>query len=50
MSFPQVHAVLYYDSKSDSDWTLVDTPGNLGVTTFTALAQTPYFGFPFVGS
>ena len=26
-SMPDVHALLYYDSQSDSDWTLVDTPG-----------------------
>ncbi len=50
VTFPQVHAVLYYDSKSNSDWTLVDTPGQLGFTQFVAMAQTPYFEFPFVGS
>jgi Glycosyl hydrolase family 26 len=49
-TMPHVHAVLYYDSKSSSDWTLVDTPGNLGADQFSDLAQTPYFGFPFVGS
>ena len=49
-SFPQVRAMLYYDSKSTSDWTLVDAPGDLGADQFTALAQNPYFGFPFVGS
>jgi len=49
-SFPQVHAVLYYDSKSTSDWTLVDAPGDLGADQFATLAQTPYFGYPFVGS
>ena len=47
---PDVHALLYYDSKSDSDWTLVDTPGDLGADQFTDLAQTPYFEFPFAGS
>ena len=50
VTFPEVKAVLYYDSKSTSDWTLVDTPGNLGMTAFTTLGQTPYFGYPFVGS
>ena len=50
VSFPQVHAVLYYDSKSLSDWTLVDTPGQLGFTQFVTMGQNPYFGFPFVGS
>jgi hypothetical protein len=49
-SFPQVRAVLYYDSKSTLDWTLVDAPGNLGADQFAALAQNPYFGFPFVGT
>jgi hypothetical protein len=50
VTFPQVHAVLYYDSQSTSDWTLVDTPGQLGFTQFVAMGQTPYFGYPFVGS
>jgi hypothetical protein len=50
VTFPGVKAVLYYDSKSTSDWTLVDTPGNLGASAFVAMGQTPYFGFPFVGS
>ena len=45
-----MHAVLYYDSKSDSDWTLVDAPGTSGPTSSPTLAQTPYFGFPYVGS
>jgi len=49
-SFPQVRGVLYYDSRSTSDWTLVDVPGDLGADQFATLAQTPYFGFPFVGS
>ena len=49
-SFPQVRAMLYYDSKSTLDWTLVDVPGDLGADQFATLAQTPYFGFPFVGS
>ena len=49
-SLPDVHALLYYDSRSDSDWTLVDTPGDLGADQFTDLAQNPYFGFPFAGS
>ena len=49
-SFPQVRAVLYYDSKSTSDWTLVDVPGDLGADQFATFAQIPYFGFPFVGS
>ncbi|MGD0882565.1 MAG: hypothetical protein ABSB09_13440 [Acidimicrobiales bacterium] len=50
VSFPQVRAVLYYDSMSDSDWTLVNNPGNLGFDQFIALGQNPYFGYPFVGS
>ena len=50
VTFPGVKAVMYYDSKSTSDWTLTDTPGDLGVTAFTTLGQTPYFGFPFIGS
>ena len=50
VTFPGVKAVLYYDSKSTSDWTLVDAPGNLGMTAFITWGQTPYFGFPFVGS
>jgi hypothetical protein len=48
--FPDLHAILYYDSKSTSDWTLVDTPGQLGFTQFVAMGQNPYFGYPFVGS
>ena len=48
--FPQIRAVLYYDSKATSDWTLVDAPGDLGADQFAALGQTPYFGFPYVGS
>jgi hypothetical protein len=50
VTFPQVHAILYYDSKSDSDWTLVNTPGQPGFTQFVTMGQTPYFGYPFVGS
>ncbi len=50
VSFPQVHAVLYYDSKSDFDWTLVNTPGQLGFDAFVAMGQLPYFGYPFVGA
>jgi hypothetical protein len=50
VTFPDLKAVLYYDSESTSDWTLVDTPGQLGATAFTTMGQTPYFGFPFVGS
>jgi len=50
VSFPKVHAVLYYDSKSTSDWTLVNTPGQPGFTQFVTMGQTPYFGYPFVGS
>ena len=50
VSFPQVHAILYYDSKSDSDWTLVNTPGQPGFTQFVTMGQTPYFGYPFVGT
>jgi len=50
VTFPQVHAVLYYDSKSTSDWTLVDTPGQAGFTQFTTMAQTPYFEFPYSGT
>ena len=50
VTFPGVKAILYYDSKSTSDWTLVDAPGNLGMTAFITWGQTPYFGFPFVGS
>ncbi len=49
-SMPDVHAVLYYDSKSDSDWTLVNAPGDLGADQFADLAQTPYFDYPFAGS
>ncbi len=50
VTFPQVHALLYYDSKSDSDWTLTDSPGNLGFTQFVALGQTPYFQYPYTGT
>ncbi len=50
VSFPKVHAVLYYDSKSDSDWTLVDTPGQLGFDAFVAMGQESYYGFPFTGT
>ncbi|HEY5110199.1 MAG TPA: glycosyl hydrolase [Acidimicrobiales bacterium] len=50
VTFPGLKAVLYYDSKSTSDWTLADTPGQLGLSAFTTMGQTPYFGFPFVGS
>jgi len=49
-SFPQVRAILYYDSKSTLDWTLVNVPGDLGADQFAALAQNPYFGFPFIGT
>jgi hypothetical protein len=49
-TFPGLKAILYYDSKSTFDWTLTDTPGQLGMSAFVAMGQTPYFGFPFVGS
>ncbi len=47
---PDVKAVLYYDSESTEDWTLQDLPGNLGLSAFITLGQTPYFMYPFVGS
>jgi hypothetical protein len=47
--FPGVKAVIYYDSMSTSDWTLVDAPGNLGLSQFIAMGQLPYFRFPFTG-
>jgi len=47
--YPHVHAILYYDSKSASDWTLVNTPGQQGLSQFVAMGQNPYFGFPYTG-
>ncbi len=45
--FPQIHAVLYYDSQSASDWTLTNTAGDLGLRQFTTMGRLPYFLFPF---
>jgi hypothetical protein len=47
---PDVKAVLYYDSESTEDWTLQDLPGNLGLSAFITMGQTPYFMYPFAGS
>ncbi len=47
ISFPGIHAVLYYDSDSTSDWTLVNSPGNLGLNQFRAMSRQKYFRFPF---
>ncbi len=47
VSFPQIHAVLYYDSESSSDWTLANSTGNLGLSQFRAMGRMPYFMFPF---
>ncbi len=46
---PDVKAVLYYDSVSSEDWTLQDLPGNLGLSAFITMGQTPYFMYPFAG-
>lgn len=48
-SLPGIKAVVYYDSESTSNWTLVDEPGNLGLEQFVTLGQLPYFTFPFAG-
>ena len=48
--FPDIHAVLYYDSHSTSDWTLTNAPGNLGLSQFSAMGRLAYFMFPFAGS
>ena len=50
LTFPDIKAVLYYDSKSNSDWTLVNTDGSLGFSQFVSMAGLPYFEFPFAGS
>jgi hypothetical protein len=47
---PGVKAVVYYDSQSTSNWTLADSPGNLGLEQFFTLGELPYFAFPFAGS
>jgi Glycosyl hydrolase family 26 len=47
---PDVKAVVYYDSESTSDWTLEDQPGNLGLSAYITMGQTPYFMYPFSGS
>jgi hypothetical protein len=44
---PGIKAVIYYDSKSTSDWTLADTPGDLGLSQFIDLGELPYFDYPF---
>ncbi len=49
-TFPDIKAVLYYDSESTLDWTLTDQPGNLGFSQFVAMGQAAYFAFPFAGS
>ena len=49
-TFPGIKAVLYYDSQSTSDWTLVNTPGDRGLSQFIAMGELPYFSFPFTGS
>ncbi len=49
-TFPDIKAVLYYDSVGTSDWTLENAPGNLGLDQFIAMGQLPYFSYPFVGS
>ena len=48
--FPDIHAVLYYDSHSTSDWTLTNAPGNLGLSQFSAMGRLAYFMYPFAGS
>ncbi len=50
LTFPQVKAVVYYDSVSTSDWSLVNVAGNRGLSAFIAMGQLPYFAFPFHGS
>lgn len=45
--FPDIHAVLYYDSASASDWTLVNAPGNAGLSQFAAMGRLAYFEVPF---
>jgi hypothetical protein len=49
-TFPGIKAVLYYDSQSTSDWTLVNAPGNLGLSRFIAMGSLAYFSYPFGGS
>ena len=49
-TFPGIKAVLYYDSRSTSDWTLVNEAGNLGLSQFVAMGELPYFSYPFAGS
>jgi hypothetical protein len=46
-ALPGIKAVIYYDSRSTSDWTLVDAPGDLGLTQFIELGDLPYFDYPF---
>jgi hypothetical protein len=48
-TYPGIKALVYYDSKSSIDWTLADTAGNPGLSTFVGIGQTSYFEFPFVG-
>lgn len=48
-TYPDIKAVLYYDSVARIDWTLTDSPGNAGFSAFVALGQTPYFEYPFAG-
>jgi beta-mannanase len=50
VTFPGIKALLYYDSRSSSDWTLVDRPGDLGLDQFIATGQLAYFSFPFISS
>lgn len=49
-TFPDIKAVNYYDSTSNSDWSLSSSPGNDGLDAFAALAQTTYFSYPYIGS
>jgi len=49
VTFPDIKALLYYDSASSSDWTLVNAPGNLGLDQFIAMGELPYFAYPFAG-
>jgi hypothetical protein len=47
--WPDIKALLYFDGSSDENWTLYDVAGDLGIDAFTAMANTPYFEYPFNG-
>ncbi len=47
--WPDIKALLYFDASSDKDWTLYNVSGDLGVDAFAALANSPYFEYPFNG-